>query len=96
MHAEKIELVEYPSIKDYAESLSNFGVEDYTDIQANEPLNNPYFYLLACSQGDAVHYDKRRQETLNADNLAALKSYEEFLHGKQDNKNSHNKFNLTD
>ena len=56
MLTEKIELVEFSPIEDYAESLYSFRAEDYTDIQANEPPNNPYFYLLKCSQEDAAHY----------------------------------------
>lgn len=41
-------------------------------------------YLLGLTNIDPA-YTKRRQETLNADNLAALQSYEEFLHWKQKN-----------
>ena len=56
MLTDKIELAEFPPIEDYAESLYSFRAEDYTDIQANEPPNNPYFYLLKYSQDDAAHY----------------------------------------
>lgn len=41
-------------------------------------------YLLGLTDADPA-YDKRKRETLNADNLTALKSYEEFLHWKQRN-----------
>ena len=52
-------------------------------------------YLLGLTDiGPA--YTKRRQETLNADNLAALQSYEEFLHWKQRNKRQQNENNRTD
>ena len=47
-------------------------------------------YLLGLTDIDPA-YVKRRQETLSPDNLAALKSYEEFLHWKQRHKNSQNK-----
>ena len=52
-------------------------------------------YLLGLTNIDPA-YVKRRHETLNADNLAALKSYEEFLHWKQRNKNSQNKDQRTE
>ena len=32
MLTDKIELAEFPSIEDYAESLYSFRAEDYTDI----------------------------------------------------------------
>ena len=47
MLTDKIELAEFPPIEDYAESLYSFRAEDYTDIQANEPPNNPYFICLS-------------------------------------------------
>jgi len=43
-------------------------------------------YLLGLTDIDPA-YTKRKQEALNADNLAALRSYEEFLHWKQRNTN---------
>ena len=46
-------------------------------------------YLLGLTDTDPI-YTKRRQEALNADNLAALQSYEEFLHWKQRNAKPHN------
>ena len=52
-------------------------------------------YLLGLTDIDPA-YTKRRQETLNADNLAALQSYEEFLHWKQRNKRQQNENNRTD
>jgi len=56
MPIDKIDLVEFSSIEAYAESLSGFRTEDYINIQANEPPNNPYFHLLAYSQNDVGHY----------------------------------------
>ena len=47
-------------------------------------------YLLGLTDIDPA-YTKRRQETLNADNLAALQSYEEYLHWKQRNEKPQNK-----
>jgi len=39
-------------------------------------------YLLGLTDTDPA-YIKRKQESLNKENLAALRSYEEFLHWKQ-------------
>lgn len=52
-------------------------------------------YLLGLTDIDPA-YTKRKQETLNADNLAALQSYEEFLHWKQRNAKPHNTNNRTE
>ena len=52
-------------------------------------------YLLGLTDIDPA-YEKRRQETLNAENLAALRSYEEFLHWKQRNAEPQNKDNRTE
>ena len=52
-------------------------------------------YLLGLTDIDPA-YAKRRQETLNTDNLAALRSYEEYLHWKQRNAEPQNKDNLTE
>lgn len=41
-------------------------------------------YLLGLTDTDPA-YVKRKQEMLNAENLAALKSYEEYLYWKQKN-----------
>lgn len=52
-------------------------------------------YLLGLTDIDPA-YAKRRQETLNADNLAALQSYEDFLHWKQKNVKSRNENRIPD
>lgn len=52
-------------------------------------------YLLGPTDIDPA-YTKRRQETLNADNLAALRNYEEYLHWKQRNAEPQNKDNRTE
>ena len=51
-------------------------------------------YLLGLTDTDPA-YTKRKQETLNADNLAALQSYEEFLRWKQ-RKKPHDTNNRTE
>ena len=52
-------------------------------------------YLLGLTDTDPA-YVKRQQALLNADNLAALQSYEEFLHWKQRKEKSQNADNRTE
>ena len=52
-------------------------------------------YLLGLTDTDPA-YVKRLQALLNADNLAALRNYEEFLHWKQRHEKAQSRSNRTE